>query len=75
MSWRAREATGCEEATVLAERGYYNGDEMVACEGTGILPVIPKTQTSGNAKRGVFTVAEFIYEAENNRYTCPAGAT
>ena len=32
-------------------RGYYNGDEVLACEGTGILPVIPKTQTSGNAKR------------------------
>ena len=39
----------------------------------GILPVIPKTQTSGNAKRGLFNVADFIYEAENDRYTCPAG--
>ena len=38
-----------------------------------ILPVIPKTQTSGNAKRGLFTVADFIYDAENDRYTCPAG--
>src|SRR5271168_4219313 len=54
-------------------RGYYNGDEVLACEGTGILPVIPKTQTSGNAKRGLFTVADFIYDAENDRYTCPAG--
>ena len=52
---------------------YYNGDEVLACEGTGILPVIPKTQTSGNAKRGLFTVADFIYDAENDRYTCPAG--
>ena len=46
---------------------------MLACEGTGILPVIPKTQTSGNAKRGLFTVADLIYDAENDRYTCPAG--
>ena len=36
-------------------------------------PVIPKTQTSGNTKRGLFTVADFIYDAENDRYTCPAG--
>ena len=73
MSRKAREASGCEEVTVLADRGYYNGDEVLACEGTGILPVIPKTQTSGNAKRGLFTVADFIYDAENDRYTCPAG--
>jgi hypothetical protein len=29
--------------------------------------VIPKTQTSGNAKRGLFTVQDFIYDAENDR--------
>ena len=73
MGRKARGASGCEEVTVLADRGYYNGDEVLACEGTGILPVIPKTQTSGNAKRGLFTVADFIYDAENDRYTCPAG--
>ena len=73
MGHKTREATGCGEVTVLADRGYYNGDEVLACEGVGILPVIPKTQTSGNAKRGLFTVADFIYDAENDRYTCPAG--
>ena len=73
MSRKARAASGREEVTVLADRGYYNGDEVLACEGTGILPVIPKTQTSGNAKRGLFTVADFVYDAENDRYTCPAG--
>jgi transposase len=70
---KALDATGCEEITVLADRGYYNGDEVLACEGSGVLPCIPKTQTSGNAKRGLFTVADFIYDAENDRYTCPAG--
>ena len=53
MGREAREASGCEEVTVLADRGHYNGDEVLACEGTGILPVIPKTQTSGNPKRGL----------------------
>jgi len=73
MGCKARDAIGREAVTVLADRGYYNGDEVLACEGTGILPCIPKTQTSGNAKRGLFTVADFIYDAENDRYTCPAG--
>jgi prefoldin subunit 5 len=73
MGGKARDATGCEEVTVLADRGYYNGEEVLACEGTGVLPYVPKTQTSGNAKRGLFTVQDFIYDAENDRYTCPAG--
>src|SRR5215213_10660295 len=55
------------------QRGYYHGEEVLACEGTGILPCIPKIQTSGNAKRGLFTVADFIYDTEKDRYTCPAG--
>jgi transposase len=73
MGQKALDATGSEDVTVLADRGYYNGDEVLACEGTGVLPCIPKTQTSGNAKRGLFTVADFIYDADNDRYTCPAG--
>ncbi len=73
MGVKTRDAMGCEEITVLADRGYYNGEEVLACEGTGVLPYVPKTQTSGNAKRGLFTVQDFIYDAENDRYTCPAG--
>jgi transposase len=73
MGRKAREATGCEEVTVVADRGYYTGEEVLACEGTGVLPCVPKTLTSGNAKRGLFTGQDFIYDAENDRYTCPAG--
>ena len=73
MGRKAREATGCEDVTVLADRGYYNGEEVLACEGTGVLPCVPKTLTSGNAKRGLFTRQDFIDDAENDRYTCPAG--
>jgi transposase len=73
MGRKAREATGCEEVTVVADRGYYTGEEVLACEGSGVLPCVPKTQTSGNTKRGLFTGQDFIYDAENDRYTCPAG--
>jgi len=54
-------------------RGYYNGDEVLACEGSGVLPYVPKTQTSGNTKRGLFTGQDFVYDTEHDRYTCPAG--
>ena len=73
MGDKAQEATGCDELTVLADRGYFNGDQVLACEGTGVLPIIPKTQTSNNPNRGLFSGADFIYDVEHDHYTCPAG--
>ena len=37
MALKAQEATGNEEITVLADRGYFNGDQVLACENTGVL--------------------------------------
>jgi len=73
MAFKAQQATGCEQITALADRGYFNGDQVLSCEGTGVAPIVPKTLTSGNAKRGLFTGQDFIYGAEKDHYTCPAG--
>ena len=51
MALKAQKATGNAEITVLADRSYFNGEEVLACESTGVLPCVPKTLTSGNAKR------------------------
>src|SRR5579863_2879269 len=74
MAFKAQQATGCEQVTALADRGYFNGDQVLSCEGTGVAPVVPKTLTSSGAKRGFFTRQDFIYDAERDHYTCPAGA-
>jgi transposase len=71
MALKAQEAAGCEELTALADRGYFNGEQVLACEGTGVLPCIPKTVWP--SERGVFTRHDFIYDTENDHYTCPAG--
>jgi transposase len=73
MAFKAQQAAGCEQITALADRGYFSGDQVLACENTGVLPCVPKTLTSGNAKRGLFTGQDFIYDAEKDHYTCPAG--
>ena len=73
MAFKAQQATGCEKITALADRGYFSGDQVLACEGTGVAPVMPKTLTSGNTKRGLFTGQDFIYDTEKDHYTCPAG--
>ena len=73
MGLSAQEATGCKRITVLADRGYFNRDQVLACEDTGVLPSIHKTLTSSSAKRGLFTLRDFFYDAARDHYTCPAG--
>ncbi len=74
MALKAQEATGCEQITALADRGYFSGDQVLSCEGTGVAPVVPKPLTSSGTKRGFFTRQDFIYDAEHDHDTCPAGA-
>src|SRR5205809_1101939 len=73
MAFKAHQATGCQQITALADRGYFNGDQVLSCDGTGVAPIVPKTLTSGNTNRGLFTGQDFIYDAEKDHYTCPAG--
>ena len=73
MGLKAQAATGCEQITALADRGYFNGEQILACEGTGVLPCVPKTDTSSAAQRGVFTRHDFVFDAQNDHYVCPAG--
>src|SRR3974377_2448791 len=63
MCKKAVEATGQEEITALADRGYYKDEEVLALDGTGVLPCVPKTQPSNNPNRGLFTGDDFIYHA------------
>ena len=74
ISRQAQVAIDAHEMTVLADRGYLNGEQILECEGTGILPCVPRIDTSGKARRGLFTKADFIYDADHDHYTCPAGA-
>ena len=74
MALKAQQATGCEQITALADRGYFSGDQVLSCEGTGVAPIVPKVLTSSGTKRGLFARQDFIYDAEHDHYTCPAGA-
>jgi len=73
MARQAKEATGSDGLTVLADRGYFSGVEVVACEEAGVTPIVPKPLTSSGTKHGLFTRQDFIYDAADDHYTCPAG--
>ena len=74
MALKAKQATGREQVTALADRGYFSGEQVLSCEGTGVAPIVPKVLTSSRTKRGLFARQDFLYDAEHDRYTCPAGA-
>src|SRR5271169_1863850 len=73
MAFKAQEATGYEQVTALADRGYFSGDQVLSCEGTGVAPIVPKTLTSSGTKRGFFTRQDFVYDAEHDHYTVRRG--
>ena len=52
---------------------HFNGDQVLTCEATGVLPCIPKNDTSGNVRRCRFTQEDFVCDAAKDHYTCPAG--
>jgi hypothetical protein len=73
MARRAREAIGGDTLTVLADRGYFKGEEILACDDAGITAIVPKTTTSGAKAEGRFDKADFIYDLSTNEFRCPAG--
>lgn len=62
-----------QDLTVIADRGYFKSEEILACHEMGITALVPKYKTSGAKAAGRFDKADFIYDAENNQYRCPAG--
>ena len=75
--WRGqRSSTLCAESLdVVADRGYFNGEEILACEEAGITVTLPKPMTSGAKAEGRFGKQDFVYKPEEDAYRCPAGAT
>ena len=61
-------------APVLADRGYFSGEEILACEPLGVTPYLPKPQTSGAKAAGRFGKQDFVYLPDQDVYRCPAGA-
>ncbi|NWL80920.1 IS1182 family transposase [Pseudomonas taiwanensis] len=73
MATQAREAMGVEELSVVADRGYFKSEEILACHEAGITAFVPKTLTSGATAAGRFGKGDFIYDGAKNEYRCPAG--
>ena len=48
----------------VADRGYFSGEEILACDRAGIVVTLPKPMTSGINARGRFGKQDFVYLSE-----------
>ncbi|MGA2892485.1 MAG: IS1182 family transposase, partial [Xanthobacteraceae bacterium] len=57
----------------VADRGYFNGEEIKACEEAGVTVTLPKPMTSSSKADGRFGKQDFRFVAAEDVYICPAG--
>ena len=73
MAKQTKATLDTQSLEAVADRGYFNSEEILACEEAGITVTLPKPMTSGNKAKGRFVKADFRYVAGDDVYICPAG--
>ena len=70
---QAKAALHADMMEAVADRGYFKGEEIKACDDAGITVTLPKPQTSGAKSEGRFGKQDFVYRPTEDVYICPAG--
>jgi hypothetical protein len=73
VSKEAKATLEAEKLDAVADRGYFNSEEILACEEAGITVTLPKPMTSNSKAEGRFGKQDFRYVAQQDVYICPAG--
>ena len=73
MAKQTKSALEADQLDVVADRGYFNSKQILACDEADITVTLPKPQTSGNKIKGRFVKQDFRYIAKDDVYLCPAG--
>jgi transposase len=73
MGKEAKAVLEVDQLEAVADRGYWDSEEILACEQAGIAVTLPKPMTSGAKSKGRFGKQDFVYLPEQDAYRCPAG--
>jgi transposase len=73
MAKQAKAALRAEKLDAVADRGYFDSEEILTCENAGITVTLPKPMTSNSKAQGRFGKQDFRYVADEDIYICPAG--
>jgi DDE family transposase len=72
MAKQAKAVLDADTLEVIADRGYFSGDEILACEQADITVTLPKPLRSGAKAQGRFGKQDFAYLHDRDVYRCPA---
>ena len=73
MAQLTKAALATDRLEVVADRGYFSSEQILACQEAGVTVTLPQPQTSGNRVKGRFVKQDFRYVASEDVYVCPAG--
>jgi transposase len=73
MGEQTKEVLETEELDAVADRGYFDSNEILACQKSGITVTLPKPLTSTAKAQGRYDKQDFRYIADEDVYICPAG--
>lgn len=72
----AKEILQTKKLTVLADKGYHNGDQIAKCEQENITTIVAyREQPSVKHLDKKYLVENFQYNKKTDTYTCPQGHT
>ena len=77
MLEQAVEVLGNNDFTALFDKGYHTGSEFETADKleVDVLVAVPDLPSSSMAPDHAYNISEFIYDEENDTYTCPEGNT
>jgi transposase len=73
MGKEAKAVLEVEKLEAVADRGYWDSEEILACDQAGVTVTLPKPMTSGAKAGGRFGKQDFVYLPDEDAYRCPAG--
>jgi transposase len=73
MAKETKATLEADKLDAIADRGYFNSEEILACDEAGITVTLPKPMTSNSKAAGRFGKQDFRYVAAEDVYLCPAG--
>lgn len=73
MLRRAKTILGKNEFTALYDKGYHTGSELKIAEELNITALVAVPDVATNAPDRRYNIANFLYNNQNDTYTCPEG--
>lgn len=78
IALEVKENLEIETYTALVDKGYHNGREIMQCKNENITTIVAQPNQGKSNENGTqpdYLVAKFVYNKQDDTYTCPQGET